>query len=223
MDKKEKEIRAPEPGGEQTPENQPEKESPEKPKEEKTSEQEKIKSLQAQKEHWREKAEKAEEEAARLKLERESSTSSEAELAKQHPDWEYLEPSEKERIKREIELDKRIRKLEEEKAWERDFGKAVKEFPKLASKRAEFKDFCYEDEHIGNKNIITLAKAFLFEEVSEPATPQVPRKGLEKPTGGRMIPPTGLSLEQIKALRTEQPKLYIKMVREGKIKKIPEE
>lgn len=147
---------------------------------------------------------------------------SEEEFAKTYPDWEFLSDEQKGFIKRQEQLEKDIRDMKEEKAWQNDFSTAVKKFPQLAGKEKEFKDYCYQFPK--GINAETLAKSFLFEE-SKPEVPKEPRKGLEKPTGGRAgkVPPQEMTLADIKRLRETNEKLYIKMIREGRIKKIPEE
>jgi len=160
---------------------------------------------------------KLEEEVKKLK----SSVSSE-ELANKYPDWEFLSDEQKGFISRQERLEKDIQEMKEEKAWNSNLANAITQFPQLREKEAEFKEFCYSDENIGIKNLSTLAKAFIFEDKSvEPETPA--RKGLEKPVGGpKQVPNTEMSLEDIKRLRETNPKLYVKMIREGKIRNVPE-
>lgn len=148
-----------------------------------------------------------------LKKLKDSSISSEkiAEL----PDFEYMTDSEKWMAKKLIQL-------EEKTKWEEDLAKAKKSFPDLGDKEVEFKDYCYKFPK--SVDVEVLAKSFLFD--SKPQVKEVqsnPTQGLEKPTGGsRQSPVSETSLEDVKRLRENQPKLYEKMIREGKLKKIPE-
>jgi len=89
--------------------------------------------------------------------------------------------------------------------------------PQLTDKKDEFEDFLEEDE---NKNISLhrVAKLFLLEKnlLSEQ---RIERKGLESPTGGSKTPqPTGISEEDVRRIRLNEPKKYLKMIRDGKIK-----
>jgi len=147
-----------------------------------------------------------------LKIARESSVSPEklAEL----PDWELMTETEK-------YLAKELMNLKEKQKWEEDFTRAKKTFPELGDKAAEFKDFAYK--YPKSVDVEVLAKSFLFKPTSEPVEKPA-LKGLEKPTGGsRQVPAPGLTLDEIKRLRENQPKLYEKMVIEGKLpKKLPE-
>ena len=162
-----------------------------------------------------ERAKALEEENKKLK----SSVPSE-ELAGKYPDWEFLSDEQKSFITRQEQLEKDVREIKEEKAWSKDFTDVSSKFSQIKGKEAEFKDFCYNDDNIGIKNLETLAKAFIFE---EPVEPVPPRKGLEKPTGGpKQVPNTEMTLEDIKRLRETDQKLYIKMIRENRIKEIPE-
>ena len=157
------------------------------------------------------------------KLAEASKTPPEEELAKKYPDWEYKEEEDKERIRKAEETEKRLRKIEEATAWEADYKSLIvnPEFASLKEKEAEFKEFAYK--YPKSVDLPTLAKSFLYDNKPEPEA--APRKGLEKPTGGgpEQAPASEMSLEDIGRLRKENPKLYIKMIQEGKLKDIPEE
>ncbi len=153
------------------------------------------------------------------KLAKADELSSEEKLHEKFPDWDMLSDSEKQLIKRQEKTEKELLKLKEEQAWKDDFGKAVDKFPKLSEREKEFKDFCYRFPK--GIDAETLAKSFLFEEKEEP---KEPRKGLEKPTGGTKGMPSGeLSDEEVKRLRETNFEVYLKMVRNGKIKTTPRE
>lgn len=156
---------------------------------------------------------------AELERVKKSSISSEEELSKKYPDWEFMEETDKAKIKREEQREMRLRKLEEQTAWDKDYKQILKQFPSLAEQEEEFKEFAYK--YPGVKNLKVLAKSFLFKP-EEPAEPPK-RKGLEKPTGGLgKVSPIGMSLEDITRLRNTDFKAYLKAIREGRIKKIPE-
>lgn len=150
---------------------------------------------------------------------------SDEELQKRYPDWEYLDLSKRDSIKKEIDREKRLRKVEEQLAWENDFKSLLKkpEFSALKEREDEFKGFAYDYTEI--KDLTILAQSFLFEKGVKVEEPEIipERKGLEKPTKGPIdVPTSELTLEQIKTIRKEQPRRYIKMIQQGKIKKVPE-
>mgnify|MGYP001570683631 CR=1 FL=1 len=132
-------------------------------------------------------------------------------------DMDLLSETEKSILKSQKKLEKELQLMKEEKAWTEDFGNAVKQFPKLAERADEFKEFCYQ--YPKTIDAPTLAKAFLFEEPQEEK--QAPKKGLEKPSAGSRQPQSGMSIEDITRLRTSDPKAYIKAIRDGSLK-IPE-
>jgi hypothetical protein len=139
-------------------------------------------------------------------------------LAEAYPDWDLMTDNEK-------WMAKELITLKEKSKWEEDLTRAKKSFPVLGEKEAEFKNYAYK--YPKAIDIEVLAKSFLFD--NKPETPvqtqvEPPKKGLEKPTGGsRQAPSPGLTLEDIKRLRETQPKLYTKMIIEGKLpKKLPE-
>ena len=152
-----------------------------------------------------------EEELRKLK---ESPISSE-QFATDIPDWDLMTESER-------YLAKELLQLKEKAKWEEDITRARKAFPDLAGKETEFKDYCSKFPKA--MDVEVLAKSFLFKP-AEPA-PEAPKpapKGLEKPTGGsRQTISPEMSLEDITRLRETQPKVYEKMIREGKLKNIPE-
>lgn len=86
--------------------------------------------------------------------------------------------------------------------------------PILKEKWEEFETFRADPENKG-MNMKTAAKAFLLEEgLFEPQ-----RKGLEKTTGGARIPITqGMSADDIKTLRENDPRKYREMIQRGDIK-----
>jgi len=146
----------------------------------------------------------------------ESSVSPEK-AAEQFPDWDLMTETERWMAKELIQL-------KEKTKWEEDMARAKKAFPVLGDKEAEFKDYCYKFPK--SVDVEVLAKSFLFDDVKPaPAVQETePNKGLEKPTGGlRQSSAPGLTLDEIKRLRENQPRSYEKMIIEGKLpKKLPE-
>ena len=155
------------------------------------------------------------------KLAKANEISSEKELSMDTPDWDLLSDSEKSIVKRQAAQDKEIQKMKEKEAWNDDLVKA-KQWAKdndysLVDKETEFKTFCYSEENRGVKNIVTLVKSFLFDEKKEVKKKPI---GLEKPTGGEHVPPKGgkITVEEAARIRTTNPRLYKKMLLEGRIK-----
>jgi len=147
-----------------------------------------------------------------IKQIRESSVSPEK-LA-EVPDWDLMTDNERWMAKELIQLKDKTK-------WEEDLTKAKKSFPVLGDREAEFKEYCYK--YPKSVDVEVLAKSFLFEpKAPEPVMES--KKGLEKPTGGtRQVPAPGITLDEVKRLRETQPKLYEKMLIEGKFpKKLPE-
>lgn len=88
----------------------------------------------------------------------------------------------------------------------------VIEFPQLKPFQAEFEEYrqAYPRHKLAN-----VAKLFLQE---KGLLESAPRPGLEKPTGGPKIQPkTGMSVEEVRNLRENNPKKYAEMVRKGQI------
>jgi len=215
-------------------------EAPKTP-EEKTSE-EKIKvlkkeneSLRIQKEHFRTQAQELGKELEELKIK--ASTPSDKDLSKEIEDWEMLSPTEQRLIreqmtlKKEIEVLKKIStKADTQLQWKDNFSNVVRIYPELLKKEREFKEHC---EKLGiisptQEQMEALAKSFLFEEAEEIGAKKekekAERPGLETATGGeKPLPSPEMSLADIKRLRTEHNKEYLRLIREGKIKKLPEE
>ena len=152
---------------------------------------------------------------------------SEAELKAKYPDWEDREEEEKERLRKEEAREKRLRVLEEAKAWKEDFENVLGKYPELEKVKAKFKAYAYK--YPKSVDLTTLAKAFLHDNKieSDPETPPSPpepeKPGLETPTGGKPIIPDKMTLKDIKRLRETNFKEYLRLVNSGKIKDIPKE
>ena len=150
-----------------------------------------------------------------------SKTFSDEEYSKVIPNWDYMTEGEKLANSRALKLEKQlashnalINKIAEEKAWEADFGKTIKNNPVLKDYQDEFKEYAYRN--IDVKNLDILAKAFLSDK--QPSEPAKPKLGLEKPVGGTRTPSSGkMTPDEIESLRTNDYKRYKDLLLKGKI------
>ena len=155
------------------------------------------------------------------KLAKASELSSEKELSNSVDDWDLLTEGEKAIARKQAKMGKELQDMKESQAWNDDLVQAklwAKDNGyKLVGREADFKKFCYSDENRGVKNIITLAKSFLFDDKK---VVKAKPKGLESPTGGEHLPVKGgkITVEEAATIRTENPRLYKKMLLEGRIK-----
>lgn len=86
--------------------------------------------------------------------------------------------------------------------------------PILKEKWNEFEEFRSDPENKG-MNLRTAAKAFLVEN----GLMDVPRKGLEKPTGGTKVPlSTGMTAQEAENLMKTDFKKYQDLIRKGQLK-----
>lgn len=86
-------------------------------------------------------------------------------------------------------------------------------YPAIKDKQEEFDEF--RSEYPG-MDLDKVAKVFLVDKGLMETQPK--RLGLETPTGGnKNAPKQGMSMEDVQRLRTTQPKMYQKMLREGVI------
>lgn len=115
-------------------------------------------------------------------------------------------------LKSEISvLRETISKFEKEKEEQAIYS----EYPELKDKKDEFTEFSNDPDNAGIKKE-KLAKLFLLEKGLLDSKPQ--RKGLEKPTGGsKASHKSGISQDEIKRLRENQPRRYQQMIQNGKI------
>lgn len=160
--------------------------------------------------------EKAELEA-KLASKEASDTLSDEELAEKYPSWDVMSDTEKMTVRNNEE----IKRMKEKQAWESDLARAIlwAQNNGYSLDSAGFKAFCYKPENIGSKNIIALAKAFVFDQIkpSEPAPSA--RPGVEPPTGGQAPPDEGvITKEKAEQIRLSNPKLYKKLLLSGRLK-----
>lgn len=102
---------------------------------------------------------------------------------------------------------------------------SMEEYKALKGNKAEFKEFCYQPENINVPTEI-LAARFCMRKAAKPAQPTAPNDeeepiGLESGSGGEadLAPPAeGYTDEQLKELRTTDPRRYAQLARKGKLK-----
>mgnify|MGYP001559215479 FL=1 len=180
------------PAGEQTP---PQTTTPQSP-DELEELRKKNTELEAQKEHWR------------TKYERDITNV---------PNPEPVPSSEEVFSDEGKLLEKKISSLESElTSLKTDSAKKDLQntHPILKEKWSDFEEFRQLPENKG-MNLRTAAKSFLVEN----GLIDVPRKGLEKPTGGSRVPLTsGMTADDVKHLRETDFKKYQQFLMEGKIK-----
>lgn len=133
---------------------------------------------------------------------------SSSDLSQKYPDWEMLDETQKAIIQKQEAQEKELKEMKAEKQWEGNLSKAMAEFPELKESADEFKDYCRENPQAG---MATLAKSFLYDK--KPV-----RRGLEAPTGGdKTAPSGGFTVDDVRRIRETDPKLFAKLVQEGRI------
>lgn len=114
-------------------------------------------------------------------------------------------------------LDTKISALESElrvSRQEREMTSVQTKFPAIEDKREEFEQFIADNPGM---RLETAAKAFLVE--NDLLEPVQPRKGLEAAGGGGRAPvPTGMTPEEIDALRVNNYNEYARRIRTGTLK-----
>jgi len=146
----------------------------------------------------------------------------EEELKKLHPNWEEMSDLEKESTKKNLILERRLGRVEqevqgnrEEKQWSTEIdhflekAKILDEYSELEQRGKEFKEFANMPTHKGVSPEV-LARAFLFKEAE---APPVVHKGsvLERGSGGEKIggaPEKKMTPDELKTLRENDPKKY---------------
>lgn len=108
-------------------------------------------------------------------------------------------------------LEKRIKDYEK-KETERT---VLLKYPQINDKLDEFQEFVEAPENTGI-DLERVAKLFVVEKGLNEEAPK--RKGLEKATsGGKQPQSSGISADDLKRMRENEPRKYIKMLREGRI------
>lgn len=133
------------------------------------------------------------------------------ELAPSEDDFEYSDEG-KVLGKKISSLETELQNLRQEKEKERIFS----QYPQIKERVDEFNDFLAERSNLSVEDaadLFRIKKGLIEEKISE-------RKGLERPTGGPKtnVPESGYTSEEARRIRENDPKLYEKLVREGKLK-----
>lgn len=160
---------------------------------------------------------------------------SDEELAREYPEFDALSDFERNQLRRSVIQDRKLNKVlvivdgvttEAEKV--QTINAFIATHPELAGKEDLFLSFCLKPSHRGAP-AETLLGAFLFEngktrtEGEPPATPApAPAiRGLERGTPSGDTPsstgPRKHSDEELRDLRTRDPKKYHEMIRKGQI------
>lgn len=169
---------------------------------------------------------------SRLGLITSDETPTDTEMKEKYPYWDEMMDLEKKLAINQAILERRVNKtslsileMAEEKRWNEEFDRFLEkaeilnQFPGLKGKEKDFREYAKKPTHKG-MDLEVIAKAFLYNPEKEPAKEKVLSKPvLEKGSGGGGQPPkTGMSPEEIKLLRVQDPKLYNLYVKQGKIK-----
>ncbi len=115
-------------------------------------------------------------------------------------------------------------KIEAKEKWREDYRRLPKEMKEKIEKKGgeeAFKDFACSPENCGQKNLLSLTKQFLYEELETPPKEPEEKPGLESGTGGlktTIISKKGYTAEQAAELRKRDSRKYNKLVAEGKMK-----
>lgn len=161
------------------------------------------------------------------KLVEASATPSGEELKKRYPDFEDMDPEEKAKAVETLKNEKRLKVLEAKEKMRSDYDALPQDIKEKIEKKEggfnSFRDYACSPDNAGQKDLLNIAKAYLWDEKpEEPETPETPEApGLEPGAGG---PPTqeppaeGYTEDELKEMRTNQPELYRRLAREGKLK-----
>lgn len=152
------------------------------------------------------------------------------EMASLYPEWDELGNLEKNILKKNVVLERRINKthsitlgIAEEKEWNGKLDKFIEQaaildqYQGLKGKEKEFKEFAKKPSHKGI-DLSILANAFLYEVKSEEPPKKNSGSMLERGSGGPKTPQSAeLTAEQVAEIRKNDPKRYNLLVKQGKI------
>lgn len=149
----------------------------------------------------------------------------EQELKSLYPDWEVMGELERKLVEKNLILERRLGKVEqefsqmkEEADWERELSNFLEKanilerYPELEGREKEFKEFAKKPTHKGVPlNVLT--EAFLFQEKKE-ILPTKKGSVLERGTGGPKVAPPkkGMTTEELKILRETDYKKYKELI-----------
>lgn len=162
------------------------------------------------------------------KLELEGATLSEKELRKLNPEYDEMTEEEKHNFKVEVATKRRLAILEAKEKMRNDYATLPEEMRKKIEEKGgydAFRDYACSSENAGQKSLLNIAKAYLFEEgPKEPSPPKEPepKPGLEPDGGGPPapdLPKEGeMTAEAAAKLRKENPREYNRLAREKRLK-----
>ncbi len=156
------------------------------------------------------------------------------EMKQTYPEYEYAEPLLQSVLKRQEVMDRRQKSIQMSVGTmlgsvsrRNEIAHAIASKAALAGKEDKFVEFASDPKRT-NVPVDTLVSAFLYEVKDEtpapvlsPVTPRAPVTALERgtPTGGEapLAPKIGRTDDELKELRTSNPREYNRLVREGKI------
>ena len=166
--------------------------------------------------------------ALETKLVKANETLSDKELKNEYPDFEDMLPEDQQRAKNEFKNKKDIAILKAKDKMREDYFALPQETREKIDKKGGFelfKNFACNPENAGQKNLLNLAKQFLYEEPGEEAPKEPieekPAPGLEDGFGGSPSTPPqepGFTAEELKTMREKEPKKYMELAKEGKLK-----
>jgi hypothetical protein len=160
----------------------------------------------------------AAEEQKRQELTKEPTDS---ELRTAFPSWDLMSDTEKDLARRTIGAERAAKNAtqfaeeqKQERSWNTSIELAASSNPALQGKEQAFSQFASKPQYRGVSMDI-LVDAFLQRSAPAPAPATTPRPGLEPGNGGPRTPekPQTLSAEQLKLLRTSDPKEYEKYLK----------
>lgn len=159
------------------------------------------------------------------KLAQASETPSDKELKDVYPDFEVMDFEQQKKSIEELKEKKRLKIIEAKLKMREDFESlpdVLKEKIKEKGGYSLFRDFACSSDNVGQKNLLNLAKQYLYEEyvppvlgVSKPLSP-----GLEPGTGGITPPPPlkeGYTIAELRNMRINEPDKYNDLARQGKL------
>jgi hypothetical protein len=161
--------------------------------------------------------------ALETKLVKANETLSDKELKSEYPDFEDMLPEEQQRAKSEFKNKKDIAILKAKDKMREDYFALPQETREKIDKKGgfePFKNFACNPENAGQKNLLNLAKQFLYEEET-PTPVEQPAPGLEEGTGGQPSTPPreeGFTAEELGTMRKNESKKYMELAKEGKLK-----
>lgn len=182
----------------------------------------KKKFSESKEEALRIRAEKAELEARLGEAQR---ALSEKELREQNPDFDLMSEDEQKAFRRQKQLEKDVAEMKAKEKMREDYAKIPANLKVKIEKKGgyeAFRDYVCHPDRVGNKDIISLTQAFVYDVKDEPTPPPVepPKPGLESGSGGQPVAPpkTGFTSEEAAHMRNTDPKRYAQLCREGKMK-----